>query len=254
MAEDILDKTSSIPMHHQLYRQLKAKIEDGTYPENSVMPSEAEIEEMYGISRVTVRRAVADLEIDGFVKKRRGSGTYVLPQRRYKESFAFKGFSEEVESRGEVPGSIVLECKEVPASVKVSEMLQINPGETVGYLKRLRLADGRIRARHETFISLRFGFRIDPRDFGANTSLYDFYSAHGIELASADETLEVRMPTPTLKTELFMSESMPLLYRERISFDQEGRPIEFSENYDRAEQHKYHMHMERTNGAKKGKG
>ena len=65
-----VDKNSNLPMHQQLYLILKEKIEKGEYKEHSQIPSESEIQSMYKISRVTVRRAISDLERDGFVKKR----------------------------------------------------------------------------------------------------------------------------------------------------------------------------------------
>ena len=77
-------------MHQQLYLILKEKIEKGEYKEHSQIPSESEIQSMYKISRVTVRRAISDLERDGFVKKRKGAGTYVLPQKNIKITLPFE--------------------------------------------------------------------------------------------------------------------------------------------------------------------
>lgn len=58
----------------------------------------------------------------------------------------------------------------------------------------------------ETFISLRFGFHINPDEFDATTSLYEFYEQHGVELGYADETIEARIPSLQVRTELFMKE------------------------------------------------
>ena len=241
-----VDKNSNLPMHQQLYLNIKEKIEKGEYKEHSQIPSESEIQSMYKISRVTVRRAISDLERDGFVKKRKGAGPYVLPQKKYKDYFAFRGFSEDVAAHGQVPGSIILKCKKVEAGVRIGEILQVPPDEQVGYLKRLRLVDGRIAALHETYISLRFGFDINPDEFNSTTSLYEFYETHGVELSCADETLEVRMPSAGVKAEMFLTETKPLFYRERVSFAADGRPVEFSLNYTDAERHKYSIHLERT--------
>ena len=240
-----IDKESDIPIHHQLYLILEKKIQDGDYPGGSIMPSEAELQSQYGISRITVRRAISDLEKYGYVKKKKGVGTYVLSQKKNKEYFSFSSFSEEVRMKGKTPSSIILDCGEIEADGKISEMLGVRPGEQIGYLKRIRLMDGRIMALHETFISLRFGFHILPEDFDANTSLYEFYETHGVELGYADETIEVKEPSSQIRTELFMKESKALLYRERISYLDDGTPVEFSRNYDKPDQQKYCIHMER---------
>lgn len=243
MKTECLDKTKDVPIYYQLYLILKEKIESGVYPENSTIPSESEIQNMFNVSRITVRRAITDLENDGYVKKKKGLGAIVLKRKRYKDLFEFKSYSDEAKDKGEIPGNIIIACKEVEASVRVSEMLQIEPGDKVCYLKRLRLRNGRVTALHETYISLEFGFRITNDDFNANTSLYEFYEEHGIELGYANETIEVKMPNHNLRTEMFMTQNEPIFYRERITYDINGKPIEFSQNNNKAEQYRYALHM-----------
>ncbi|MEF9921016.1 MAG: GntR family transcriptional regulator [Bacilli bacterium] len=242
-----IDKNADLPMHQQLYIILKDRINNGDYKEDSIIPSEAEIQKEFNISRITVRRAVTDLEHDGFVRKKRGVGAVVLHQKKYRDSFLFSGFTDDAKSRGEIPGSIILECKEIEASVMVSEMLQIEVGEKIGYLKRLRLLNGRIVGLHETYISLRYGFHIIDSDFNSLTSLYDFYDKHGIELGYADETIEAKMPTAIIRNELYMDEIQPVFYRERKTYDSSGNIIEYSQNYYKADSYKYYVHLDKKN-------
>ncbi|MEG0577630.1 MAG: GntR family transcriptional regulator [Bacilli bacterium] len=242
---DKIDKNSTLPMHQQLYIILKDKIQSGLYKEETIIPSESEIQKEYGISRITVRRAVSDLEHDGYVSKKRGVGAVVLSQKKYKDSFLFSGFTDDAKNRGEIPGSIILDCKEIEANVKVSEMLRIELGEKIGYLKRLRLLNGRIVGLHETYISLRYGFHIIDSDFNSLTSLYDFYDKHGIELGYADETIEAKMPSAAIKNELYMDETQPVFYRERTTYDSSGDIVEYSQNYYKADSYKYYVHLDK---------
>ena len=76
-----LDKESKVPIHQQLYCYIKECIENGTYKENETIPSEKEMQEMFEVSRITVRRAISDLEHDGYLTKRRGMGTVVTPPK-----------------------------------------------------------------------------------------------------------------------------------------------------------------------------
>lgn len=240
---EIINKATTLPMHAQLYRILKDRIYAGAYPSNSMMPSEADIQKEFDVSRITVRRAVSDLERDGYVRKKRGSGTIILPQKKYRDSFKFSGYSEDVIASGNHPGSIILACKEVPADIRVSEMLQVEPGETVTYLKRLRLTNGHINGLHETYISHRYSFRIHVEDFDSMTSLYDYYDKHGITLDSADENISAKMPSPSIRKELYMEENQPVFYRERVTFDKQGGVIEYSQNYYRADNYNYFVHL-----------
>lgn len=244
----IIDKTDKTPIHHQLYKLLKASLEKGEYPEGSIIPSEAELQQQFQISRITVRRAIADLEHDGFVKRQRGIGTVVVPKKNTRDLTHFQGFSANAKEMGKRPGSIILVCNEVEASVKVSEMLRLNSREKVCYLKRLRLLDGKLLAVHETYISLRFGFTVLPEDFDSNTSLYDYLERKGMVLGSANETNEAKMPSNDLKRELYLSDNEPIYYSERITYDIQGNPLEYSENSYIASRYKYNIHLEKVRG------
>ena len=139
-------------------------------------------------------------------------------------------------------------CSEVEASVKVSEMLNLQPREKVCYLKRLRLLDGKLLAVHETYISLRFGFSIKFEDFDTNTSLYDFLERKGIVLGSADETNEAKMPSSEVKRDLYLGDNEPIYYSERVTFDENGDPVEYSENSYIASRYKYNIRLKKVRG------
>ena len=190
-----LDKESKVPIHQQLYCYIKECIENGAYRENRTIPSEKEMQEMFEVSRITVRRAISDLEHDGYLTKRRGMGTVVSPRKKARDMAVFNSFSGDAKVKGDKPGSIILQCRMVEANVKVASMLRVENGEKVYFLKRLRLLNGRIIALHNTYISGRLGFPILGEDFDATTSLYEYLEEHGIVLGSADETVEARMPS-----------------------------------------------------------
>lgn len=244
----MIDKASKLPIHHQLYKILKSSLDSGEFPEGSIIPSEAELQQKYDISRITVRRAIADLEHDGYVKRQRGIGTVVVPKKNTRDLTHFQGFSDNAKEIGKHPGSIILVCTDVEASVKVSEMLRLNPREKVCYLKRLRLLDGKLLAVHESYISLRFGFTVQPEDFDSNTSLYDYLERKGMILGSANETNEAKMPTNELKRELYLGDNEPIFYSERITYDEQGNPLEYSENSYIASRYKYNIHLEKVRG------
>ncbi|MEG0034780.1 MAG: GntR family transcriptional regulator [Bacilli bacterium] len=130
-----LDRSSTIPFHQQLYRYIKKCIIDGTYKEKEVIPSEMEMQIKFDVSRITVRRAISDLEHDGYLRKRRGQGTIVEPIKKDKPLSTFDSFSGDAKVKGDKPGAIILTCKKLPASIKVAERLGIDPGENITFLK-----------------------------------------------------------------------------------------------------------------------
>ena len=134
------------------------------------------------------------------------------------------------------------------AGVKVGEKLNIASKSLVYFIKRLRLLNGRLIALHETYVRSDLGFTIKSSDFDTNTSLYEFLIEQGIKLGSADETIEAKMSSNEVKRDLFLEESQPVIYKERVTFNQEGTPIEFSENTYVSDSYKYYVHIVNVRG------
>lgn len=76
-----LQRSPGTALHRQLYIVLRDQILRGTFPAGAAIPKEADLEQMFGVSRITVRRAVADLESHGLVRKVPSKGTFVLPRK-----------------------------------------------------------------------------------------------------------------------------------------------------------------------------
>ncbi len=243
MAKEFIIEKNGIPIYEQLYRYIKGCIEDGTYKIGSVIPSESEMQKQFGISRITVRRAISDLEHDGYVRKRRGAGTVVEPRKIERDLSVFNSFGGSAKVRGDRPGSIILQFRRVDASTKVAEKLGISYGDPVYFLKRLRLLNGRIIGLHATYIRSDLGITLSEDDFDSSTSLYELLESRNIRLGSADETMEAKMSNAELRRDLFLEEDQPVIYKERITYDTEGKTVEFSENTYIGEIYKYYIHI-----------
>lgn len=237
------NKESNVPIHHQLYQYIKEGIEKGNFAEGESLPSENEMIRRYDISRITIRRALADLEHDGYVTKRRGSGTVVSHIKKQRELSTFTSFSGNAKVKGDKPGSIILKFELVDASVKIAEKLQIAINQKVYFLKRLRMLNGRIIALNETWIRSDLGFEIKNDDFDSTTSLYEYLEEHNIELGSADETIEAKMASAEVRRDLFIEDHQPVIYKERVTFDTSQKPIEFSETTYIGDTYKYYVHI-----------
>ncbi|MEA4820782.1 MAG: GntR family transcriptional regulator [Erysipelotrichales bacterium] len=240
-----MENNKSIPLYMKIYEKIQHGIADSTYSVGSLLPSEAELQELYNVSRITVRRALSDLEHDGFIQRIKGKGTIVLPKKQYSDLYELTGFSEDAKNSGDTPSSVILKCEVQQASVTVANFLQIEPNEDVYYLKRLKLLNGRISGIFETYITQRLNFKIDVNKFSDKTSLYDYYEENGVFLGYASETIEAIMATSTLKREMFLDKEEPIFYRERITYDNKNVPIEFSKNFYKANGYKYVVRLHR---------
>lgn len=249
--EGLIDNTSGEPLYYQLYSVLKERIVAGEYQVGSILPSESDMIQEFGVSRITVRRALSDLENDGYIEKHKGKGSIVLRMRLDRPLTVFNSFSGDALSRGDRPGSIVLSLERVLVGVHVAEKLGISANDNVYALIRLRLLNGRIVALHKSYIRTDLGFEVLPEDFGEETSLYSFLEEKGIVLGSADETVEARLASSELRRHLFIKEQFcAVVYKERVTYDARMRPVEFSENTYRGDQYKYSVHIVNVTGGK----
>ena len=120
----------SAPLYQQIYEDIKSAIKDGVYKVDEKIPSEAELSEEYGVSRITVRRAIEDLCADGYLTKMQGRGTFVGKphiMRRLSQSKATRSFSEICREAGVTPGAHLIERQIVPVRPDEQEFFGLGP-------------------------------------------------------------------------------------------------------------------------------
>lgn len=133
-----LDKGSPIPVYYQLKNIILQKIKNGEYPPDTLIPSERELGEALGISRMTVRQALNQLVSEGALTRQKGKGTFVC--RTKFEQRNIMSFSAIVRERGLEPATHLLDFKKDLQYPEINNMLAIDETKTFYYIKRLRLA------------------------------------------------------------------------------------------------------------------
>ncbi|WP_234400642.1 GntR family transcriptional regulator [Virgibacillus senegalensis] len=135
-------KNKRIPLYLQLMDQIIDKINTQEYREQEKLPSEREFCDLYGMSRITVRQALQELEREGYIYKLHGKGTFVAPKSYSQNLVKLYSFTDEMRKIGKVPTSKVLSFEAVKAEESIGNKMGINPTEEVYKVVRLRLADG----------------------------------------------------------------------------------------------------------------
>lgn len=242
--EILLDRDSGEALHSQLFNILKRKIEHGKIKENDFLPSEAELQKIFDVSRITVRRAIADLENEKYVKKLHGKGTKVLPVTKHRDVSKFTSFTEEALALGETPESVILENDRRIVEEKIANKIGIGTTEKHYYIKRLFLINGRLVGVSSSYI-FHQDMIPDHDEFIEKKSLYKLMESKGILVSSASETIEAQMPSDILKAELYLGDNIPVIYRNRIGYDSSGNLIEYTNNYFNAERYKYKVNLSR---------
>jgi GntR family transcriptional regulator len=202
----------------------------------SAIPSERQLSADLGVSRLTVRAALDDLAREGYLVRRRGSGTYVQ-QPKISQQLTMTSFSEDMRRRGMVPGSRTLSLKRQLAGARLGRFLNVSPGDEIVVVSRLRLADGVSMAIETLHVPSAVVPDVAPKDLEG--SFYELLrTKYGIEIASGTQSIE---PTVTAEEEsaaLGVPLHSPAFLFERVSRDATGRTLEFVQSIYRGDRYR----------------
>ena len=175
-----LSRNTFEPLYYQIRENIREKISSNEYPPNSMIPSEAELCEYYGVSRVTVRRAILDLVQEGLLNRGKGKGTFVSENYGLTTVNGVQGFTQELLGLNMRPSAKLLGCKIRPADSALRQNLQLEEGEKVVTISRLRLVNGEEPCMVEV---MNFPYKLVPgiEKEDLNQSIYtDTVTEHGL--------------------------------------------------------------------------
>src|ERR1700687_2665493 len=114
-------RNSPLPRYYQLKEIMRERVRAGEWKPGDLIPSERELGETYGISRMTARQAITDLVNEGLFYREQGKGTFVSRNKITQQLIRLTGFSEDIKARGQRPGSKIISAKMVPADETIAE-------------------------------------------------------------------------------------------------------------------------------------
>ncbi len=208
----MINRNDKRPIYDQLVEILRNKIENEMEP-NDRMLSERKICDEYGVSRTTVRLAMADLEHMGYIYKRHGKGTFVAALNQNSQNLMDSySFTDHMKAQGKNPSTKVLSFEIVESTKYFAEKLGINPGGKIIKIMRLRLADNIPMMLERTYLPMReFAgltqekviqkplYEIFREDYGEIIKVADEEFSAGIVSDKEAELLEVPIDSACLK-------------------------------------------------------
>lgn len=225
-----LDGRVGGPLYQQLQRAVRQAIADNRLAADEALPPERDIAHEFGLSRITVRRALEALANEGLVTRRQGAGTFVTP--RVEKSFSkLSSFSEDMLSRGRSPRSVWLRRSDGAVTPEESMTLGLGPGTPVYRFNRVRFADDSPMALEYSTVP---AFSLPSKE-AVETSLYEALERHGNRPVRALQRLRALLFTAAQAQLLGLSEGAPGLLIERRGFLRDGRAVEFTQSYYRGD-------------------
>lgn len=234
---NVILQDSQVSLYKQLYTILRRGIGRGEWQPGDRMPSEAELIEAYGVSRITVRQAFDMLVQEGLVYRRRGSGTFVAIPTIQHGLNRIISFTEDMQRRGLHPETEVIVVGLRPALLEIAENLYVAPGAELAVLERLRLADHEPMSLEISHLVHALCPGILDGDY-AQTPLHEALNdRYDIRLTRAQQSIHSIAADRSLAGRLRVPAGAPLFYIERTSYDQMGTPVEYLQLYHRGDRY-----------------
>jgi GntR family transcriptional regulator len=238
---EMIDPNDFLPRYYQLANILRESISHGKFEPHQPIPSERQLEDLYSVSRTTVRQAIDLLIRQGFLYREHGRGTFVSPQKLQKGISELTSFTEDMKQRGIVPGQKILEIGYVVPSDQVRARLELPEScQRVLRIERLRLGDAVPMGLQTSYYVLPDEQTITREELEEYGSIYKMLQEKfHIIPTEADETLEVTLATPREAALLQIPPGSPLLLSERTMYSQARRVIEFVKILYRGDRYRY---------------
>lgn len=230
-----IQEIDSLPLYARLEKALTEDIGAGRLIPGQQIPTEGELIARFGVSRITVRKAIENLVARGLVEIRRGKGTFVAEPRMRQELTALTGFVEDMVALGRNPSARLLGSERMAAGPEVARHLDLAPGAMVWRIERVRLADGAAVSFDETFLPDAIGELIVKEDLEAEPIFALLEDKIGLPLIEAQYQLEAAAADKRAAKALGVKEGSPIFLIERTSYVEGGRPVDYEKLHYRGE-------------------
>lgn len=212
----------------RVYLLLRDEISNGTFPEGTLLPGENRLADQFGVSRVTIRRALDALAADRWIEKRAGAGSIVLSRKGGDARIAadFAGLIPQLAEIDRSTTARLLSFFYGPAPSQVAQALDLTGDARVQTAVRVRLSEGEPFSHLTTHVPAAIAESYDEADL-ATQPLFRLLERSGVLVDSATQSVSATLATPDVAVALGVSVGAPLLSLRRVVKDTEGRGVEY---------------------------
>ncbi|MFW6298549.1 MAG: GntR family transcriptional regulator [Bacillota bacterium] len=221
------------PKYLELVEALEAMIDQLGH--NEMIPSERDLSKRFGMSRMTVRKAVDYLVERNKLYRVRNKGTFTADEKLYKRMDSFVGFTREVREAGGVPSTELIEYSLKAAGDKIAQKLQIDPEDKVYKVIRLRKKNGVPLMIDESY----FPKAIVPlSETVVKESVYDYIQTTlKLSIAQAKQKIFATFASETYQKYLEIGPYTPVIHLELTGYLSDGRIFEYTNSYKNSERY-----------------
>jgi GntR family transcriptional regulator len=232
-------KTNGVPLYVQVREILRG--EYSQFPPKTLVPTESELIERFGVSRITLRKAIDDLVVEGLLERHQGRGTFTSVPKLTHELNSITSWTEQLRSLGYNPRTAHRICREISPPRRVAHALGLSPEENVVMLRRTRLVGDEPFSLMTNYLPSRLVPNITQTSEMVE-SLYELLEQrYGLIPERAIDTVETRSATDEEAETLAIEPWSPILVVTRLSFLKDDTPLELVTAISRGDRYQYRV-------------
>ncbi|WP_353989390.1 GntR family transcriptional regulator [Pediococcus argentinicus] len=216
----------SSPIYIQIHNEIKKAIEAGRWSVGERIPAERDLSEQFNVSRMTLRQAISTLVEEGILERKVGSGTYVASQKVQEKVSGVTSFTELMEAQGKHPSSKTISYHAGEPSLSEVERLNLDPGELVLRMERIRYADDVPICYETASVPEKL-----VRNFSKSEVTKSLYKTledkAGLKIGKANQTVSAMLASEKVADYLDIKRGEAILRLHQISFLEDGNPFEY---------------------------
>jgi GntR family transcriptional regulator len=231
-----------VARHEEIAEELRRAIDRDVYTTGALLPSEAELAARYGVSRGTVRQAVATLTAEGLVGSRQGARRVVLASRRSQSFAELRSFAQWARAIGRTATGSVVSTERRPATAEDAARLHLRAGAEVLHVLRVRGLDGEPVLLERTVYADWIAPTVQRIDPSCESVTQRLYEDTGLVFAYGEHLIDA-VPAGAVDADLLgVRRTSPLLRVRRVTTTHAGRPIEWSDDRYRSDAVNFSIH------------
>ncbi len=227
-----------LPMYRQIADAIRTNISTGSYKVGEALPTEAQLREVFNVSRVTVRQAIKLLVENGELESRQGSGTYVTENKTNYDIYQQTSFAEKWSHLDTVTHSDILAFEVTTASIVMAEHLNITENDKIFYIKRVRYVGDNPITVEETWLPLTLFPDLSYQVMQG--SKYDYIEhTKGMVIDRSEQELIPILPPADIATLLNITKDQPIIEKRTRGYLSDDTVFEYSRNYVKSSDYKF---------------
>lgn len=242
-----------VPLYYQVMRVLKEQIMSGGYPPGGQLPSESDLTETFGVSRVVVRQGLQLLEDEGLIERIKGKGTFVSRDTDRDQTPRLSGYIEDLIRIGLAMEIRTLDLRLVKATGELAQVFDLSEDADLFFFKRLRMVDGRPFSVIHNYVPYEIGRLISPKELEEYPLMQLIETRGGTVIDWASEVFQATAADEEHAELLGIDLMAPVLKMILTAYSASGTAVNLAHVYYRSDRYNYRGYLKRRrSGARTG--